>query len=66
MPVILQRVISTVEPWLLWASLIWAIGVTLAAYAADGACCDLRDAEGRHLIKLYVALPKDRIGKNIF
>ena len=40
--------------------------ITLAAYAADGACCDLRDAEGRHLIKLYVALPKDRIGKNIF
>lgn len=31
MPVILQRVLSTVEPWLPWASLIWAIGVTIAA-----------------------------------
>jgi beta-lactamase regulating signal transducer with metallopeptidase domain len=31
MPLIFQKIISTVEPWLPWASWIWAIGVTVAA-----------------------------------
>ena len=30
-PEILERILSTVEPWLPWASLVWAIGVTIAA-----------------------------------
>lgn len=30
-PLVLERIVSTVEPWLPWASLIWVIGVTIAA-----------------------------------
>ncbi|MFN6140306.1 MAG: hypothetical protein ACK480_17610, partial [Planctomycetota bacterium] len=30
-PLVLERIVSIMEPWLPWASLIWAIGVTIAA-----------------------------------